>query len=1228
MNQKLIAPMYLLLFLLMVSLALAATKPIAGYVVLSNGSAAENATVTVYVNTSFSSVNPCYTLPSVLTGSDGSYSTNLGNLKRADNNMDCSGLWATGDPIWAFANGSTVIPAAQGNNNSPITTISSGTGLQILSNTSLPPLDNTPPLIILISPADSNWSRTGNVIFQYNVSDASAITSCSLIFNGTINETDDTITKDITQEFTKTDLPDGIYNWSVNCTDSQNNENTSEFRLLNVTKTGYLGSILITPSSDVSVNKGDLFEFKTEVSCFGWACGDVNASLDPIEAPEKKEDTRSFLQKVLDYFRRMDSIITAFAVGNLVPTTPSTPFWTSSSNPADLNDFACLGNMQAGSSCNVTWMVNASGNISEKREFFAYFNSTTYPDISNETARINITIGDSTPPEVTAVLAIPSEINQTQTTNITANVTDASMDMVRVQITFPDTSSQIFQMNPGSGDGWYYGFTPGLADPKGTYTARILANDTSNNLNDTETADFNVYDVTPPFWSNNKTYPASPSTYSSGGNYQFNITWQDNLDVDKVLIEHNFSGTLQNHTISTREGDEYYYDHAGLAAGSYSWKEYANDTSNNWNQTPLWIYLVNQAAPSCSLTFDKTSPQTYGTQINASCSCTNPETTAALYRENVDVTSTENNQLISLSAAVHNYTCNSSATQNYTSAADSASFTVNPAATVLTLTSSPSWTETYGTITTVNCTANNDEVSPQLYQNGSLVSNGHSALLAKGSYNYTCNASASQNYTSAENSNLLTINKASSSCSLLFDPPTYATYPQQVNASCSCTNPEAAFVLYRDNVDVTGTENNQYALLAAKAYSYNCSVQATQNYTYAENFSTYVVNKNVTQISLLLNGQDAGINVDDNTTVNFSVSLSPIDGFAYLYEDDILLFNGTTPFNFSKHYNETRAYTIKANYSGNENYTSASRSHALMVGVAPEPVSSRGGSKGIRACNDGRDNDGDGLIDREDPGCYVDYDLSKEYLPWHDSEWNPECDRDLCQGTLLNRCINNNYERENNAPKWRSVESIYGQGWICISGELRREEIKPVEFVPAPQPVPEIAAPAYIPVPAKPAQVNLWQKIRQYALPGALISAVIFLTIGGAFAYSSLIAPRLLLGKAAELQGYIQSSLSAGNTPPQIKVELLKKGWPEKVADEYIRSALPTGTEAPAALHPAAEIASSPQQYLAAGKMMELEQFIKSSLNSGKEITQLRGELISKGWPAKFIEEILSRLGR
>ncbi len=40
----------------------------------------------------------------------------------------------------------------------------------------------------------------------------------------------------------------------------------------------------------------------------------------------------------------------------------------------------------------------------------------------------------------------------------------------------------------------------------------------------------------------------------------------------------------------------------------------------------------------------------------------------------------------------------------------------------------------------------------------------------------------------------------------------------------------------------------------------------------------------------------------------------------------------------------------------------------------------------LDVCSDGMDNDGDGLIDENDPNCHIDGDLNKEYIPTHYSE--------------------------------------------------------------------------------------------------------------------------------------------------------------------------------------------------------------------------------------------------
>ncbi|MCK4589098.1 MAG: hypothetical protein KAT77_01550 [Nanoarchaeota archaeon] len=201
-----------------------ASKPVAGFVFkYDNATPAYNASVIVYVNTSDPTANPCFTLPTVYTGTDGSYVTNLNNLKRADNNTQTCN-WNSSDLIWTEANGSTMIPP-EGSGTSPIAAIGSGTGLQLLDNFTLTKGDDAAPNVTLLSPTNASVIINNTVTFIYNVSDDRGINNCSLIINNNIHQTDSSVTNNATNNFTTT-LVNGYYNWTVICHDTSGNYNS------------------------------------------------------------------------------------------------------------------------------------------------------------------------------------------------------------------------------------------------------------------------------------------------------------------------------------------------------------------------------------------------------------------------------------------------------------------------------------------------------------------------------------------------------------------------------------------------------------------------------------------------------------------------------------------------------------------------------------------------------------------------------------------------------------------------------------------------------------------------------------------------------------------------------------------------------------------------------------------------------------------------------------------
>ncbi len=343
-----------------------------------------------------------------------------------------------------------------------------------------------------------------------------------------------------------------------------------------------------------------------------------------------------------------------------------------------------------------------------------------YPTTQNyltSSETLFITVEDTTNPSVTNITTDPGAINQTQTTNISAIVTDCSNLTVKINITKPNSTTTTYNMTDAGSNIWYYEYTPTSSNPAGRYNLTIIATDASNNTNNTETDFFDVYDITAP--SANITAPAPNTTYDYGssvkiiadvtdetaldevlanitwgansdilqlaynsssslyensftsttylGRYNititandtsnninstettyFNIadltapaysgittdpispalsnntlftfyaTWTDNVNISKVQLE--FNGN--NYTVSTRSGDQYYYTLTNLSTGTYQYRWYANDTSNNRNSTDYFNYTVSAETTAPTITSYSVSPPAVITGENATLNLT------------------------------------------------------------------------------------------------------------------------------------------------------------------------------------------------------------------------------------------------------------------------------------------------------------------------------------------------------------------------------------------------------------------------------------------------------------------------------------------------------------------------------------------------------------------------------------------------------------------------------
>lgn len=183
-----------------------------------------------------------------------------------------------------------------------------------------------------------------------------------------------------------------------------------------------------------------------------------------------------------------------------------------------------------------------------------------------------------------------------------------------------------------------------------------------------------------------------------------------------------------------------------------------NNINVSFNVSSWSNYLIGEMPnATISLIFTPTSPINYGTQFNASCS-SNGDGTLKLYRDNADVTATENNVYVTLGVGTYDYICNITSGINYNSNSTTESFTINqgnPSLSLI-LTSSAGWTIPASTYTTIQGTGCPPQLTCNLYQSGIAVANPFTNIFPAGNYLFTYNTTGNANYSVGSISNILT----------------------------------------------------------------------------------------------------------------------------------------------------------------------------------------------------------------------------------------------------------------------------------------------------------------------------------------------------------------------------------------------------------------------------------------------------------------------------------------
>ncbi|MBI2133961.1 hypothetical protein HYU11_04735 [Candidatus Woesearchaeota archaeon] len=300
---------------------------------------------------------------------------------RSLGNIPAGSFASTAWNLTAFASGSTNITANSSCNSDyrNFDNANSKTAYNITV------IGSVLPQITLEAPENMTRKKNNHTIFSYNVTYQNSIENCSLIIDDAINQTNDSISRNASQNFTA-DLPIGLYNWSVSCTDSINKVNGSSVKyIINIT-----GNFAPAVSQVYAATPIDLTAGSTkEIEC--------NATVLDSNLDDLVHANATFYDSSSTY-GSPDSNTSHYSNASCLNISTN----------GEMHNFTCKANFLYYAS-NDTWKCNITATDNENMTSTAYANMSINQLIAIETTSSTVDFGNIT----------VTQVSQMQTINVT-----------------------------------------------------------------------------------------------------------------------------------------------------------------------------------------------------------------------------------------------------------------------------------------------------------------------------------------------------------------------------------------------------------------------------------------------------------------------------------------------------------------------------------------------------------------------------------------------------------------------------------------------------------------------------------------------------------------------------------------------------------------------------------------------------------------------------------------
>lgn len=212
----------------------------------------------------------------------------------------------------------------------------------------------------------------------------------------------------------------------------------------------------------------------------------------------------------------------------------------------------------------------------------------------NNTGTRDVSIHDNDDPIIND--NTPTDAYTGDSFTFNAIVTDnIQVSTVLVEYWYGTGSHKSKSMNNVAGDHWENTIT--VKDTLDKLHYIISANDISNNWNDTDQKNVIVTDDDKPTISG---VISSPLSQTVGGYVNIICNVKDNIEIDEVYLSITYpSGKHEKFSITqNKTGDIYYCNRIYNAIGTYHYFIWANDTSNNENNSKTYTFTIENRPPN------------------------------------------------------------------------------------------------------------------------------------------------------------------------------------------------------------------------------------------------------------------------------------------------------------------------------------------------------------------------------------------------------------------------------------------------------------------------------------------------------------------------------------------------------------------------------------------------------------------------------------------------------